>query len=103
MSSGKCCCKSFEVGLENCRRTGLSSPTVRILLRLKMEEPERYREDGMKNAETPYSLVVKTYWRPLLVVGGVWFLYNFLVYPFNIYSSYILYIILSPGEVFHWF
>ena len=65
-----------------------------------MDEPERYREDGMKNAQTPYSLVVKTYWRRLLAVGGVWFFYNFLVYPFNMYSSYILDIIIPPEEVF---
>jgi hypothetical protein len=65
-----------------------------------MDEPERFREDGMKNAQTPYSLVIKTYWRRLLAVGGVWFLYNFLVYPFNMYSSYILDIIIPPEEVY---
>ena len=66
-----------------------------------MEEPERYREDGMKNANTPYVLVIKTYWKRLLAVGGTWFLYNFLVYPFNVYSSYIVDIILPPEKVFH--
>jgi len=65
-----------------------------------MEEPERYREDGMKNAQTPYSIVLKTYWKRLLAVGGVWFLYNFLVYPFNMYSSYLIDIILPQEEVY---
>jgi len=49
-----------------------------------MEEPERYREDGM---------------RRLLAIGGVWFLYNFLIYPFNMYSSYIIDLILPAEEV----
>jgi MFS family permease len=64
-----------------------------------MQEPQRYREDGMRHAQTPYHLVLKTYWKRLLAVGGVWFLYNFLVYPFNMYSSYIIDIILPPEEV----
>jgi len=79
---------------------GCIPPLSVFYFRLKMEEPERYREDGMKNADTPYSLVFKTYWKRLLAVGGVWFLYNFLVYPFNMYSSYIIDIILPPGEVY---
>jgi hypothetical protein len=78
---------------------GCIPPLSVFYFRLKMEEPERYREDGMRNAQTPYALVFKTYWKRLLAVGGIWFLYNFLVYPFNMYSSYIIDIILPPEEV----
>ena len=78
---------------------GCIPPLSVFYFRMKMEEPERYREDGMRNAQTPYALVIKTYWKRLLAVGGVWFLYNFLVYPFNMYSSYIIDIILPPEEV----
>jgi MFS family permease len=79
---------------------GCIPPLSVFYFRLKMEEPERYQEDGMRNAKTPYALVFKTYWKRLLAVGGVWFLYNFMVYPFNMYSSYIIDIILPPGEVY---
>ena len=78
---------------------GCIPPLSVFYFRLKMKEPERYREDGMRNVLTPYALVFKTYWKRLLAVGGIWFLYNFLVYPFNMYSSYIIDIILPPEEV----
>lgn len=79
---------------------GCIPPLSVFYFRLKMEEPERYQEDGMRNFQTPYVLVFKTYWKRLLTIGGIWFLYNFLVYPFNMYSSYIVDIILPDGEVY---
>lgn len=81
---------------------GCIPPLSVFYFRYKMEEPERYREDGMKNAQTPYAIVFKAYWKKLFAVAGTWFLYNFLVYPFNMYSSYVIDIILPPEKVYHY-
>ncbi|KAF9451867.1 MFS Git1p-related glycerophosphoinositol and glycerophosphocholine permease [Macrolepiota fuliginosa MF-IS2] len=58
--------------------------------RLNMDEPERFKKDSMKHAKIPYLLVLKRYWVSLLAISFVWFLYDFIVYPFSIYSSTIL-------------
>jgi len=61
-----------------------------FIWRLNMDEPERYKRDSMKNAKIPYLLVFKRYWVSLLAISFIWFLYDFIVYPFGIYSSTIL-------------
>ncbi|KAF9448539.1 putative metabolite transporter [Macrolepiota fuliginosa MF-IS2] len=58
--------------------------------RLNMEEPECYKKDCMKHAEIPYGLVFKRYWASLMAISFVWFMYDFIVYPFGIYSTTIL-------------
>lgn len=61
-----------------------------FLWRLNMDEPERYKKDSMKHAKIPYRLVLRRYWVPLATISLIWFLYDFIVYPFSIYSSTIL-------------
>ncbi|KAF5359634.1 hypothetical protein D9756_003122 [Leucocoprinus leucothites] len=61
-----------------------------FLWRLNMDEPERFKKDSMKHARIPYLLVFKRYWVPLLAISFTWFLYDFIVYPFGIYSSTIV-------------
>ncbi|KAJ8502929.1 hypothetical protein ONZ45_g11307 [Pleurotus djamor] len=58
--------------------------------RLNMEEPERYRKDSMKHVKIPYGLVLRRYWVQLAAVSFVWFLYDFIVYPFGLYSSIVI-------------
>ncbi|KAF9448516.1 putative metabolite transporter [Macrolepiota fuliginosa MF-IS2] len=58
--------------------------------RLNMEEPERYKKDCMKHAKIPYSLVFKRYWVSLTAISFIWFMYDFIVYPFGIYTTTIL-------------
>jgi len=58
--------------------------------RLSMEEPTRYKKDSMKRAKIPYKLVFKRYWVSLSAVSAIWFLFDFIVYPFDIYSTTIL-------------
>ncbi|KAG2132689.1 major facilitator superfamily domain-containing protein [Suillus bovinus] len=57
--------------------------------RLHMEEPNRYKRDSMKHVRIPYGLVIKRYWRGLLGISLVWFIYDFVTYPFGLYSSTI--------------
>ncbi|KAF7759884.1 hypothetical protein Agabi119p4_11579 [Agaricus bisporus var. burnettii] len=58
--------------------------------RLNMEEPERYRKDGMQYAKIPYLLVLKKYWPRLAAISFVWFLFDFVAFPFGIFSSTII-------------
>jgi len=48
------------------------------------------KRETMKNVRTPYILVIKYYWFRLLVVGFIWFLYDFSSYSFTLYASTIL-------------
>ncbi|XP_006459103.1 hypothetical protein AGABI2DRAFT_191164 [Agaricus bisporus var. bisporus H97] len=61
-----------------------------FIWRLNMEEPERFRKDSMKHVKIPYGLVLKKYWPSLVTISFIWFLYDFIAYPFGIYSSTIL-------------
>ncbi|KAH6696785.1 major facilitator superfamily domain-containing protein [Plectosphaerella plurivora] len=68
---------------------GIIFPLVLFYLRLKLEEPEEFRKESMKQA-TPYALIFKFYWFRLFCVALIWFMYNFSSYAFGIYSSSIL-------------
>ncbi|KAF8199592.1 putative metabolite transporter [Pholiota molesta] len=61
-----------------------------FIWRLNMEEPARYKKDSMKHARIPYMLVLRRYGGSLAAISATWFLYDFIVYPFGIYSSIII-------------
>ncbi|KAG5650407.1 hypothetical protein H0H81_012373 [Sphagnurus paluster] len=61
-----------------------------FLWRLNMDEPVRYKKDSMKKARIPYVLILKRYGSSLAAISFTWFLYDFIVYPFGIYSSTIV-------------
>ncbi|KAF9791015.1 MFS Git1p-related glycerophosphoinositol and glycerophosphocholine permease [Thelephora terrestris] len=66
-------------------------PALAVLVwRINMEEPERFRRDSMKNAKIPYWLIIKRYWVGLLAISTSWFLYDFIVYPFGLYSTTVV-------------
>lgn len=66
-------------------------PALAVLIwRINMEEPERFRRDSMKNAKIPYWLIIKRYWGGLLAISTSWFLYDFIVYPFGLYSTTVV-------------
>ncbi|KDQ14967.1 hypothetical protein BOTBODRAFT_187665 [Botryobasidium botryosum FD-172 SS1] len=66
-------------------------PAVAVFLwRLGLTEPERYKKDSMKHARVPYWLVIKRYWANCLAIGVTWFIYDFIVYPFGLYSSTVI-------------
>ncbi|KAF3001099.1 hypothetical protein E8E14_006055 [Neopestalotiopsis sp. 37M] len=69
---------------------GVVFPLVLFVLRLKLKEPEEFSRNSMRNARTPYSLVFKYYGFRLFIVSLVWFIYDFSVYAFGIYSTPML-------------
>ncbi|KAF8318185.1 putative metabolite transporter [Clavulina sp. PMI_390] len=58
--------------------------------RLKMMEPDLVQRNSMKHARVPYWLVIKRYWVRLFAICATWFIYDFITYPFGIYSSTIV-------------
>lgn len=65
-------------------------PAFAVLLwRLRMEEPECYKKNSMKAVRIPYGLALARYWKSLLGLSLAWFIYDFITYPFGIYSSTI--------------
>ncbi|KAI1341217.1 MFS general substrate transporter [Xylariaceae sp. FL0016] len=69
---------------------GCVFPLVLFVLRLRLKEPEEFSRNSMKHVKTPYALVLKYYWFRLFIVSLIWFVYDFSVYAFGLYSSSIL-------------
>ena len=55
---------------------GVVFPLVLFVLRLKLKEPEEFSRNPMKNARTPYKLVLKFYGFRLFIVSVIWFVYD---------------------------
>ncbi|KAF2227622.1 MFS phospholipid transporter Git1 [Elsinoe ampelina] len=73
-----------------CLGLGVFPPLSLLYLRLKLSEPEAYKRNTMAHTRTPWSLVTKFYWRRLLTVSLIWFIYDFSAYSFGIFSSTIV-------------
>jgi len=66
-------------------------PALAVFIwRLNMEEPARFRKDSMKNARIPYLLIFRRYGVRLAAIALTWFIYDFITYPFGIYSSIVV-------------
>ncbi|KZT29812.1 MFS Git1p-related glycerophosphoinositol and glycerophosphocholine permease [Neolentinus lepideus HHB14362 ss-1] len=82
-------------------------PALAVFLwRLRMEDPTRYKKDTMQRAKIPYWLIVKRYWKSLSAICITWFIYDFITYPFGIYSSTVTNIVTGGSSalsvVFGW-
>jgi len=65
-------------------------PALAVFLwRMRMEEPSRFKKDGMTRVKIPYGLIIKRYWVGLTALSLSWFVYDFITYPFGLYSSTI--------------
>lgn len=69
---------------------GVVFPLALLVMRLRLKEPEEFARNSMAHIRTPYWLVAKFYGPRLLAVSLIWFIYDFLTYPFGIYASAIL-------------
>ncbi|PMD18731.1 MFS phospholipid transporter-like protein Git1 [Hyaloscypha hepaticicola] len=69
---------------------GVVPPLLLLWLRIKLQEPEEFKKESMKHVKIPYWLVIRYYWKRLLAVSAIWFLYDFSTYSFGIFSSTIL-------------
>jgi MFS family permease len=81
---------------------GVVPPLSLLYLRLKVQETESFSRGSFRGQKTPYWLALKFYGPRLLIVSGIWFIYDFLSYPFSIYSSDFIATILGPGETRYW-
>lgn len=82
-------------------------PALAVLIwRLNMQNPSHYRKNSMRDTRIPYWLVIKRYWVNILAISFTWFIYDFITYPFGIYSSTVVDTITggntSLGVVFGW-
>ncbi|KZP00429.1 MFS general substrate transporter [Calocera viscosa TUFC12733] len=74
-----------------------------FLWRLRMVESARYARDSMKHAKMPYGLFLRKYWRNLLAICLTWFIYDFITYPFGIYSSSVVNTIQANQDLYQSF
>jgi len=67
-------------------------PAVAVFIwRLRMEEPTRFKQDSMaRGVRVPYWLIFKRYWVSFVGIAVAWWIYDFITYPFGIYSGTIV-------------
>ncbi|KAI8604379.1 major facilitator superfamily domain-containing protein, partial [Dissophora ornata] len=80
---------SYEVIWRTSFAFGVLPPLSVLYFRLKMSNSEIFTKNSMKK-NVPYLLIIRRYWKYLLGTGGSWFFYNFIAYPFGIFSGTIL-------------
>lgn len=66
--------------------------------RLLINQPKMYVENKIPANKIPYGLVLKKYWFRLLCMSIIWFIYDFIAYPFGLYMSYIASKIRGPNK-----
>ncbi|GAA5968569.1 hypothetical protein JCM11641_007682 [Rhodosporidiobolus odoratus] len=69
---------------------GIVPAALVLLWRLKMpSEPERYKSACIKR-NVPWKLIARRYWKSFLGVSLCWMLYDWIAYPFGLFSSQIV-------------
>ncbi|PYI04734.1 major facilitator superfamily transporter [Aspergillus sclerotiicarbonarius CBS 121057] len=69
---------------------GVIPPLSIFWFRYRMAVSSAYRKSAMQKQPVPYWLALKRYWRPLLGTCASWFIYNYIAYPFGLFSSTIV-------------
>ncbi|KAL4942190.1 hypothetical protein BDV06DRAFT_212079 [Aspergillus oleicola] len=72
-----------------CFGIGFVLPIVVCFFRIRMINSTQYRKHAIKR-KYPYWLVLKRYWKPMLGTSLTWFFYDFVSYPFGLFSSTII-------------
>ncbi|AAW44414.1 metabolite transporter, putative [Cryptococcus deneoformans JEC21] len=72
-----------------CFGIGIIMPLSIFLFRVRMADSTLYSKHSIKSPKFPYWLAFKRYWKPLLGCSLVWFLYDAVVYPFNLLAPTI--------------
>ncbi|KAF9146865.1 Plasma membrane permease, mediates uptake of glycerophosphoinositol and glycerophosphocholine [Mortierella sp. GBA39] len=60
-----------------------------LYFRLKMTNSKIFQRNSLRR-NVPYVLIIRRYWKYLLGTAGSWFIYDFIAYPFGIFSGTIL-------------
>ncbi|KAK1984887.1 major facilitator superfamily domain-containing protein [Colletotrichum cereale] len=66
-----------------CFGIGIFLPLVIFFFRMRLVDSQQYRKHAIQK-NVPYWLAIKFYWKPLLGCCSAWFLYDAVVYPFNL-------------------
>ncbi|PGG96588.1 hypothetical protein GX51_07750 [Blastomyces parvus] len=74
---------------------GVIPPLSLLYMRLKVQEPEEFTRERMH--QYPVWLIIRFYWTRLSVVSLIWFVYDFSIYAFGIYSAAWLKLVLSDS------
>lgn len=61
-----------------CFGLGFVLPLGLLFFRLRLINSTQYRKHAMKK-KTPYWLVIKRYWKPMIGTSLAWFMYDFVV------------------------
>jgi len=70
---------------------GVVPALIVFVWRLRMANPTRFQKDNMLRVRRiPYWLIFKRYWKGLTALCLAWFIYDFITYPFGIYSSIVV-------------
>lgn len=72
-----------------CFGLGIVLPLTVFFFRIRMINSTQYRRHAIKS-KIPYGLALKRYWKPMLGTSLAWFCYDFVTYPFGIFSSTII-------------
>ncbi|KAF8977425.1 Plasma membrane permease, mediates uptake of glycerophosphoinositol and glycerophosphocholine [Entomortierella lignicola] len=80
---------SYQVIWRTSFAFGVLPPLSVLYFRLKMKNSELFKKNSIKR-NVPYLLIIRRYWKYLLGTAGTWFLYDFIAYPFGIFSGTIL-------------
>ncbi|KAJ5754233.1 Major facilitator superfamily domain general substrate transporter [Penicillium manginii] len=72
-----------------CFGLGFILPIAVCFFRIRMLNSTQYRKHAIKS-NYPYMLVLHRYWKPMLGTALAWFCYDFVTYPFSLFSSTIV-------------
>ncbi|CAG8053089.1 unnamed protein product [Penicillium salamii] len=64
-------------------------PLTICFFRVRMINSTQYQKHAIKS-QYPYWLVLQRYWKPMLGTSMAWFCYDFVTYPFGLFSSTII-------------
>ncbi|KAJ7126051.1 major facilitator superfamily domain-containing protein [Mycena epipterygia] len=68
---------------------GIVLPLSIFFFRMRLVNSTQYAKHAI-HRKFPYKLALKRYWKVLLGCCGAWFLYDFIVYPFNLLAPEIV-------------
>ncbi|CAF9918041.1 MAG: hypothetical protein ALECFALPRED_000480 [Alectoria fallacina] len=68
---------------------GIVLPLTVFFFRIRMINSTQYRKHAIKQ-HVPYMLALRRYWKPMLGTSLAWFCYDFVTYPFGIFSTSII-------------
>ena len=80
---------NYNAVWRTCFALGVVPPLCVVWIRYKIVNSTAFRKNAMKR-HIPYWLAFKKYGLRVLATGGCWFLYDFVSYPFGIFSSSII-------------